>query len=1113
MMDWRRWRSGGTRLALALLLAAGTAASAGPGSVRAAGGAQQDDFESYGSAASGYTSPVGGGTSAAQPWKNAVGTGAWTVGEQAASAHFLQQTDTGTSGVYVLTNPYWTTQEPDLADESATLSGRLKVTGANSTYAGLVARFATSGGVADYYQFTMKKNSSSYQFYLERVTANARAAVPRTAGTANASGVSVSNTTLSAHFDGNGYLPLRLEIVENPDGSLTLEGFYDDQLVLSGTDTAPIGAGDVGLLSRAGSAAFDDIEASVEGGPAVPGTTVEVANATELGTALQAATPGTTVLLKDGNYAGLTITGVHGTAEAPITIRAKNKGMAVFNSSGLRFTDCSYVTLEDTTLSMASAGNWVRLTGSHHMRVTDNRFYSPSSVTPATSSVWILLDGSGSHDNRVDRNLMENKRDKGKFIVFDGVASGTGPYEITQHDVVEYNIFRHTLSRQPNESEGIRLGVSNLVALNAYATIQYNVFDQVDSDPEFVSVKSGANTIRYNYFIECLGSLTLRAGIGSSVYGNLFLGNGRTAPNPDPTGLPLGTGGVRVYGENHKIYNNYFEGLTGSVWDAAITVTTGDADDLLAHPEAPAQHYIAKNVTFVNNTLVNNVANIELGFERYGMAPENLTFANNLIVGSQGALIKVMTPPVGLAWSGNQMYPQQGATLATGLSTSLAESQVKIAFPMMVGASVALSQSDYAWLWTSPEYASLRTIGYKKLAANSPAINAAVGDYGSGGAYAYAASDMEGQAKVGIRDVGADEYTAGTPSDASPPSWSASSPLTLASVAPREARIQWPAAADDSGVAAYRIYRNGTQIDTVFADVGAYRDRGLQPGTSYAYQVRAIDQAERTASTNTLSVATPALVSVQLSGVRDRIALGGAAKQLTATARYADNSTEDVTASATFASGNPSKIAVSATGVAEAKALGAASLTATYGGIASSAVQATVVASTDTAQTASADTYVDNVTSTNAGTNFSAATEMKIKTEGADRRAGYVKASASPPAGIVDTVRLRLYVASAQAGADLRLYGIEDDSWVPAQITADNQPAAVSTDMDLGTVSSLTGGAYVTFDVTRFYERQTDGTLSFRVVTGVPAVSISLRTIEAGTAAQAPTLIYTVINQ
>ncbi|TVY07500.1 polysaccharide lyase family 7 protein [Paenibacillus cremeus] len=1355
----------------------------------------QDTFESYGTTGqAGSIAPIGTAVTAAQPWKNDFGSGAWTIDEEtipgtANKNHYMKQT---TANAAVITDDYWGQSNPEITSSSITVSGKVKVTGGTSIYAGIIARYAPVGSSLNYYRFNAKKNSSSYQFYIEKAygtTGNSKTTVPQTPGTTNASGVSIPNTSLTSSFDSLGYLPLKMNVINNPDGSVLLECYYGNTLVLSATDpvnATPYLSGQVGLYTNAGATAFDDLQATpyappvvtpavtkvdgdssadlmwtvalgnsydvkrkgpgestytvvaadvahgalpgpftytasgltnsatysfivtarndsgqsadsasidvtpqplttppgapaslsasqinnnvtlqwpsvngsksynvyrstaaggpfntplatgigqgvisptlsytdngltqgiyyyivtgvnpigegspsptaaigvnppappasitttlpgtgsvrlswtassnassynvkiaaTSGGPytqvnttpitstnftvsnlnvsqtyyfklsavnavgegadsaaisAVPDVVVKppVHNSTELNAALAAAVAGDVIVLEDGSYtSSVSINGLNGTADNPIVIKAKNKGMAKFNTNGMLLTNSSYITIQDMEFS-TPASTWIRLTGSNHIRITNNYFHSPSTVSASGSSLWILIDGANSHHNRIDHNLMENKLDQGKFIEFDGVSSGTGrPYEITQYDLVEYNIFRNTLSRQPNESESIRLGVSQLSIYDAHATIQYNIFDHCDADPEIVSVKSGANTIRYNYFIESLGTLSLRQGNNSSVYGNYFIGNNRIVPGDTPGSDPLGTGGIRIYGENHKIYNNYFQSLTGSKWDAPITITTGEKDDIMNNLSSLSAHFIAKNITLANNTLVNNGASIELGYERYGMAPQNINFANNLVVGSQKELIKIMTPPVNLTWQGNMMFPQNGVPLITGTPASLTNAQVAIVNPLMKDATLQLSQSDYSWLWRDDSYARLRTIPYKKLSGASPAIDA------STGTYEFVTEDMEHEARVGIPDVGADEYSGGSGADLTPPAWTAGQPLALSAVKPRQIQLQWQAATDDTSIVAYNIYQNNALIDSVFGDVLSYTARSLQPGTAYSFKIEAVDEGNYKAVSNTVTGTTPSLTGVSVSGVPAEIALGGSTKQLIVTGQFSDASTEDDTVGATFTSSNLNALTVSASGAVTAVGQGSSNLTASYQGITSLPLTITVKPSGQVVQVVDADTYVDGVTAANADTNYNSQPELLIKNSGG-RRDGYLKVTLPSIVDPVDSVKLRLYTGTVDSGADLQVYGLVNDAWDPAAITYNNQPDESLSDVYLGKVAPLTSNSAVTFDVTKFYRANADSVLSFRIRMSAADLTARVKTLEGTDINQAPALIYTTIS-
>src|SRR5690606_869944 len=174
-----------------------------------------------------------------------------------------------------------------------------------------------------------------------------------------------------------------------------------------------------------------------------------------------------------------------------------------------------------------------------------------------------------------------------------------------------------------------------------------NIFDNCDGEIEIVSNKSTHNTIRNNLFFECSGMLTLRHGNHATVYGNIFIGNKKKD-----------SGGVRIIGENHKVYNNYFHGLTGRGLSATITFMN-------AWENPPLWGYWqVKNAEVYNNTLIDCDEPFVIGsgknektflpllntnvFKNYisGTAPvivweetaaktlKNVRFNNNLLVGN-----------------------------------------------------------------------------------------------------------------------------------------------------------------------------------------------------------------------------------------------------------------------------------------------------------------------------------------------------------------------------------------------------------------------------------------------------------------------------------------------
>jgi len=89
---------------------------------------------------------------------------------------------------------------------------------------------------------------------------------------------------------------------------------------------------------------------------------------------------------------------------------------------------------------------------------------------------------------------------------------------------------------------------------------------------------------------------------------------------------------------------------------------------------------------------------------------------------------------------------------------------------------------------------------------------------------------------------------------------SAPGSLSAAPASSTSVQLSWTAATDNVGVAGYRVYRGGVQIGTTTAL--SYLDTGLQPQTTYGYEVRAYDAAGNVGPAASASAITPAADNV-----------------------------------------------------------------------------------------------------------------------------------------------------------------------------------------------------------------------------------------------------------
>lgn len=383
--------------------------------------------------------------------------------------------------------------------------------------------------------------------------------------------------------------------------------------------------------------------------------TTLVTDIDDLKNTVNAASAGDIIVIQDGSYSGnsMTVT-ANGTAENPIKIKAQSiGGVTLTEDTKFILRKCSYVILEGFVFT--NDGTAVKLEGCNNVRISRNTF----KLNETSSTKWVYIGGvwdepttSLSHHNRIDHNTFEGKTQAGNFITIDG----SGQTQVSQFDVIDHNLFKDNTPRITNEKESIRVGWSKMSKSSGFTVIEFNYFENCNGDPEIISVKTCDNIIRHNTIRNSLGTISLRHGNRSRVEGNYFFGGECSAEGHC-------SGGVRFYGENHIIINNYFEGLKGTKWDAPITLTEGDAD---AGNSSLSKHFRIDGALIAYNTLINNDHGIEIGYDnngKYSKPPRDVVMAYNLVQGSENELVKYINEPDNMIWKNNVMYPTGTATL------------------------------------------------------------------------------------------------------------------------------------------------------------------------------------------------------------------------------------------------------------------------------------------------------------------------------------------------------------------------------------------------------------------------------------------------------------------
>ena len=238
-----------------------------------------------------------------------------------------------------------------------------------------------------------------------------------------------------------------------------------------------------------------------------------------------------------------------------------------------------------------------------------------------------------------------------------------------------------------SDREVIAMGIADSQDVVTNNIVEYNLFENCDGENEIVTVKTSNNIFRYNTFKNSMGSLSFRLGSNNEAYGNYFYGTGTGESVTDEN---YQTGGVRVYGEGHKVYNNYMENLTGVSWRRPILIDSGDTSDSTGNDS----HETSTNVEVYDNTIVDSFGGgIHIGGDVYSNVPTNITITNNTVVSNEGILFNNVSDRSSNTWSGNVAYASGDAVAVSGGALNATEVQVLNSSPA-ISAPTQLTTND-----------------------------------------------------------------------------------------------------------------------------------------------------------------------------------------------------------------------------------------------------------------------------------------------------------------------------------------------------------------------------------------------------------------------------------
>jgi hypothetical protein len=426
--------------------------------------------------------------------------------------------------------------------------------------------------------------------------------------------------------------------------------------------------------------------------PPLFGREVHVASIPDLRSALANASPGDKIVVSNGEYLNTSPLEIAkaGTKLQPIEVSAQAVGgVEIKGTAGFKFNgSAAYVILRGFKFTH-EAGTVHLPEETHHCRVTRNVF----ELKVARSASYITISGD---DHEIDHNTFQNKKSEGKMLE----VIGPGGSAMAQRTWIHHNFFYNFENSRRNNSSALHIGSSSRSLSSAHSLVEHNLFVMTRGENEgAICNKSSDNTYRFNTIGEGCTELSLRHGNRCLVYGNFFI---RTH------------GGLRFFGDDHKIFSNYFQQNR-----PAVQIGNGDGN---VPPAKLTSHDRPDRVQFVFNTLVDNDSNVVMIHRKAGLGATNLVFANNIIQSGDRAVI-VNGPLAGAKWEGNLVWRTANGDIPSN-GYVLIDPQLD-------------SEPDNKF----------------RLKAQSAAIGRAVGSYPD------VDVDIDGQPRSARLDVGADQYS------------------------------------------------------------------------------------------------------------------------------------------------------------------------------------------------------------------------------------------------------------------------------------------------------------------------------------------------------------------
>ena len=408
---------------------------------------------------------------------------------------------------------------------------------------------------------------------------------------------------------------------------------------------------------------------------------------------------GDTIVMKNGTWVDQLITlKATGTASQPIVLMAQTLGLVILTGSSHLGFSGNYIVISGLLFKNGTQSS-SEIIGfrtssvdfANNCRLTNCTIVDCNPADSTIDTKWVSLYGA---KNKVDHCSFQNKSNMGTLMVA-WLQTGIIPNHVIDQNYFGYrNSNLDAAGSELNGQEIIRLGDSSTSMLTAGIQVTNNFFEHCNGEIEIISNKSCGNYFSNNVFFECHGMLTLRHGNGCTVDGNYFFGNKLSD-----------TGGVRIIGENHKVYNNYFEKLGGTGFRSAISIVRGKLNSLAN------EYFQVKNALVAFNTMVDCSNAFTINYNSsstYTMPPIGTVIANNNIYNTSNSNSNINISQTDTAmhilWKNNMMnqgkytnFSYSASEVITGKDPKMSlEGTAMNMYEPSIGSALAdYSTSDY----------------------------------------------------------------------------------------------------------------------------------------------------------------------------------------------------------------------------------------------------------------------------------------------------------------------------------------------------------------------------------------------------------------------------------